>query len=211
VRVVVDRLPFVEVVVGGLVQLVQILDSELVLGLVVVVLELVGLVDEQHNLEEHVEPLEFQLVVVVVEGVVVEVVVDNHLMEESLVELVVEGVVVEVVDCKFQLQFVVELVEWEGVVEQVVVGKYPVVLQALALEVVVVEVLVQLEQVQILDSVLEVEVVAMGQLVLVVVVEVGAFVGDVVGSFHVEGAYLVVVVEVVEEQVLVEELEQQVP
>jgi hypothetical protein len=88
----------------------------------------------------------------------------------------------------------VELVEWEGVGVQVVVDNYPVVLQALALalELVVVEVLVQLVQVQILDSVLEVEVVAMEQLELVVVVEVGAFVGDVVGSFHVEGAYLVV-------------------
>jgi hypothetical protein len=206
VRVVVGRLPFVVVVVGGLVQLVQILDNDFVQQVVamkqqvleVVVLELVGLVDEQHNLEELVE---FQLVVVVVEVVGVEVVVDNHLMEESLVELVV-GVVVEVVDCKFQLQFVVELVEWEGVVVQVGVGKLPFV------EVVVEEVLVQLEQVQILDSVLVERVVTMGQLVLVVVVEVGAFVGDVVDSFLVEEAYLVVVEE---EQVLVEELEQQVP
>jgi hypothetical protein len=80
VQVVVGRLPFVEVVVVVLVQLEQvpILDSDLVLGLEVVVLELEELAYGQHNLVGLVESLVFQLVVVVVEVVGVVVVVDNH-------------------------------------------------------------------------------------------------------------------------------------
>jgi hypothetical protein len=149
VVVVVGKLPFVEVVVVEvrfLVQLLeeQILDSVLVLGLEVVVLGLVGLVDERHNLGELVELVEqlvFRLELVVVEGV---------------------GVVVEVeVD---KLPFVVVVVA----LVVVVVGRFQV------------EVLVQLEQVQILDSdlvlvtevvVLELQELAYGQRNLVELVE----------------------------------------
>jgi hypothetical protein len=97
------------------------------------------------------------------------------------------------------------------VVVQVVVDNYHVVLQALALAFVEVVVVVELVQLG-LDCMFLVQlVVAMEQLVLVVVVEGGAFVQVVADNFLVEGAYLVVVVEVeVEEQVLVVQLEQQV-